>query len=89
MPSVTQISKIAKSFYVVLTSRLFLRWSPFGGLLLFKYIWDLLEIPLILQRVGLGKLRGTPAHVLAFTLLAGFWTRQPSVAAGGCPPLAC
>ena len=81
MFSVARLPKIAKSFCIVLSSRLFLRWSPFGGLLLFKYIWDLLEIPLILQRVGLGKLRGTPAHVLAFTLLAGFWTRQPSVAA--------
>lgn len=80
MPSVTQIPNIVKSFYIVLSSKLFLRWSPFGGLLLFKYIWDLLDIPLIIQRVGLGKLRGTPAHVLAFTLLAGFWTRQPSVA---------
>ena len=49
-------------------------------MLLFKYIWDLLDIPLTLERVGLGKLRGTPAHVLAFTLLAGFWTRQHSVA---------
>jgi len=80
MPSVTQIPNIVKSFYIVLSSKLFLRWSPFGGLLLFKYIWDLLDIPLIIQRVGLGKLRGTPAHVLAFTLLAGFWTRHPSVA---------
>lgn len=80
MPSVTQIPAFIKSFCIILSSKTFLRWSPFGGLLLFKYIWDLLDIPLILERSGLGKLRGTPAHVLVFTLLAGFWTRQPSVA---------
>lgn len=79
MPCVTHLPKLAKSFYIVLTTKLFLRWSPFGGLLLFKYIWDLLDIPLTLERVGLGKLRGTPAHVLAFTLMSGFWTRQHSV----------
>ncbi|MHB1166948.1 MAG: transposase [Carboxydocellales bacterium] len=80
MPSLPQIPTIAKSFCIILSSRSFLRWSPFGGLLLLKYIWDLLDIPLILGQSGLGKLRGTPAHVLIFTLLAGFWTRQPSVA---------
>lgn len=79
--SLAQVTKLAKSFLVLSASRCFLRWSPRGGLLFFKQIWELLDIPLILSRVGLGKVRGVPTYFLGFMMLAGFWTRQPSVEA--------